>query len=271
MPNWLRRIEIAIAKSAIQQLTRTPCPDGISRNSETIDSVDFHSVWIRKPNNRAFLVRSINGEVLSGTWSPGEKMEADEDILLSDLHFEDFKIRHYYRWATIEYDGLVDYLVTGVTRAVHAKYWLWYFQEWMAKAVFNSKRLVAKDRYELLRMLVDRHINMEENEFESLQIMTELYTFRWHGHPEGAAQYRACELHLDSLAESGELKKSNRGTYSVSGAAIKSLREDEYAERRHRDSLSVQRKMLWITVLLVLASVIQAGLIKLGPVVDFTK
>lgn len=271
MPVLSHRFRVALLKAVFRRLLRTPCPDRILRKEETIGDVNFYSVWIVKTNDTHFLVKSIDDEKLSGVWFCGEMPENNGDVFIGDLRFKEVEIRHYYRWATIEYKGIVDYLVTGLTRFVHLKYWAWYFREWLAKSVFNRRQLIARDRYELLKILVDRHVSMKEDEFESLQLMTDLYSFRWYGHPEGMAQYRAFELHLDSLVESGELKKSHKGTYSVTGVAIKSLREDEYAERRHKDSLSVQRKMFWITVLLVLTSIIQAGLIKLSPVIDFTK
>ena len=76
------------------------------------------------------------------------------------------------------------------------------------------------------------------------------------------------EVYLESLVSSGELKYENMG-YVLTDKAISTLENYEEEERRHIATVKVQRALVWLTIMIVLIGLIQAGLIKIPPLIDF--
>jgi hypothetical protein len=77
------------------------------------------------------------------------------------------------------------------------------------------------------------------------------------------------ELYLDSLIDSGELRKINN-EYVVTGKAIGTIEKYEEEERRHTEAVKLQKKMFWLTILGVLFTIVQSGFIKLPTVLDLS-
>jgi len=88
-------------------------------------------------------------------------------------------------------------------------------------------------------------------------------------HPKGQAVEKKLVLFLDSLVETGELSKINT-EYVVKGKAIVTIENYEEAERRHRDNLRSQRKMLCLTVPFAIFALVQAGVIKVPTLFDLS-
>ena len=80
---------------------------------------------------------------------------------------------------------------------------------------------------------------------------------------------RRLEFYLDSLVETGELRCINH-MYSVTGQGVRALEEYEEQERKHAEGVRLQARALWVAVAIALLTVVQAGLIKLPAVIDFT-
>ncbi|MBU0965742.1 MAG: hypothetical protein KKA54_05100 [Proteobacteria bacterium] len=100
--------------------------------------------------------------------------------------------------------------------------------------------------------------------------MTKLYSIRWVVHPSAPEQEKRLELHLESLVSSGELDKINR-EYVVTGKAIQTIEKYEEEERKHIEAVKLQKKMFWLTIFLAILAVVQAGIVKLPTILDFTK
>lgn len=71
------------------------------------------------------------------------------------------------------------------------------------------------------------------------------------------------------MVKSGELNKINH-EYEVTGKAIITLERYEEQERRHVEAVKLQRKMVLLTIFLVIMAAVQAGLIKFPPLLDFS-
>lgn len=70
--------------------------------------------------------------------------------------------------------------------------------------------------------------------------------------------------------ESGDINKVNN-EYVVTGKAISTMEKYEEDERRHSDSVRRQRKMVYLTVLILVAAIVQAEVIKVPTLFDFSK
>lgn len=99
--------------------------------------------------------------------------------------------------------------------------------------------------------------------------MTDLYTIKWVLHPQGEPQHQKLEFYLDSLVATGELEKV-KNKYVVSGKALRTIEEYEEQERRHTENVKMQWRMFWLTLAIVVLTLVQAGLVKLPALIDLT-
>lgn len=124
-------------------------------------------------------------------------------------------------------------------------------------------------RMDLLRVLIERSIRSAGAGVNSMDLMTELYSLRWVLHPEGEDQEYKLGLYLESLVSSGDLVKTG-SEFVVASHAILTLEKYEEEERRHRDNLRLQKGMIFLTLLIALLALIQAGLIRFPVLLDFS-
>jgi len=108
-----------------------------------------------------------------------------------------------------------------------------------------------------------------QNAFRPIDLMTELYSIKWVLHPDGDSQLEVLETYLDLLADSGDLQKNNY-SYCLTGNALKAIEEYEEQERKHTENVKNQRIIAWLTFAIVLLTLIQAGLVKLPVLIDFS-
>lgn len=55
----------------------------------------------------------------------------------------------------------------------------------------------------------------------------------------------------------------------MTGKAISTLERYEEEEWRHTEAVKLQKKMVWLTIILAFVAMIQAGLIRLPALIDF--
>jgi hypothetical protein len=104
-----------------------------------------------------------------------------------------------------------------------------------------------------------RHSHLNGNPLGSaLDLMSELYGGRWHHHPQQAQLYRYYDLMLDSFVEAGELTRGQRHELGIAPQALNTLDAFTEEERRHGGTMSIQRWMLIVTLLVGIATAIQA-------------
>lgn len=77
-------------------------------------------------------------------------------------------------------------------------------------------------------------------------------------------------FYLDKLAETNDLVK-NGIDYQITGHGVAAIELYEEQERKHGESISTQRRMFWLTIVIALLTLVQAGLVKLPPLLDLTK
>ncbi len=88
-------------------------------------------------------------------------------------------------------------------------------------------------------------------------------------HPSAYEQQNRLELYLDSLVESGDLRKVNR-EYVVTGKAISTIEKYEEEERRHTEAVKLQKRMVLLTILIAFVAIVQSGIIKLPVLLDLS-
>ncbi|WP_156883649.1 hypothetical protein [Salipiger mucosus] len=77
-------------------------------------------------------------------------------------------------------------------------------------------------------------------------------------HPERQRIFSEYRFILDSLVESKDLVKTPNGAYNVSPQALNTLSQIAIEDRQHRDAISQQRKLNFLTAALILVTLVAA-------------
>jgi hypothetical protein len=266
----MKNIKTLIIRKLVSKFLRMRCPSRIPRSGKEGEAQNCFSVRITKEQDPFFLVNGLDERCLKGEVWSGTKYEIDASIPFSLLDHKDIEITHYYGLSTIKYSGIWDYIIHGLTKKEYIKINLMQFFSRIWQYYFNKQKLVMLQRHELLKVLVDFHIKSAHKGIHSIDLMTKLYSINWVLHPEGSEQNKKLDLYLESFVNSGELRKSNR-EYYVTSNAIMTLAKYEEEERRHKNIVNLQKKMVLLTLILAFLAMVQAGIIKFPTLLDLSQ
>ncbi|WP_332736532.1 hypothetical protein [Flavihumibacter sp.] len=258
-----------LRKKYITYALSSPCPAMIPRSGEKGALVNCYTVAIDKDAEPHYLVREIQGDELTCSEWNGSKYEIERKIKLSSVNPKDFRISHYYGLSEVTYFGITDFIVGRIFFIEYIKIHGYRVLTAADQYIFNKKKLVTKQRIDLLRFLVSQALEGKK-EFDVISLMTKLYTIKWVLHPDKDSQIQKVKLYLKSLVDTGELQMMN-GNYVLTGHALRGIEEYEEQERKHIESVKIQRRMFWLTMVIALLTLVQAGLVKLPPIIDATE
>ncbi|MCG7981064.1 MAG: hypothetical protein G8D81_13260 [gamma proteobacterium symbiont of Clathrolucina costata] len=253
----------------LSHLGKRLCENRIPRSGEKGKAVNCFVLAIDRDRGPFQLITKISGNLLTVLeWN--ETSYTDEKVIeLEQIDRKQLRIIHYYGLSEIRYYGLWDYLRNGATGFQYLLIIGYGTLSSVNQYFFIKKKLVTKQRMELLQYLVAHHYESGGGGLGVIELMSQLYSIRWISHPDSESQQRKVELYLASLVDSGELEK-NGTSYRVKGKAISTIESFEEEERRHTDNVRLQRKAIWVSVILAVFALIQADVIKLPTVLDYS-
>lgn len=258
-----------LCRRLLPNLVARTCEMPIPRSGSKGEEVNCFVVYIEKNGGPHLFVTRVEGEDLICLGWDGTRFCHDVTIPLDEINFKDISVHHYYGLAQVRYTGIYDLAINRLTLWPYIKIHLTRVAERLGQHAFNKKKLVTKQKVDLLRVLLSRHLEGETS-FDSLHLMSELYTTKWILHPDGDAQRRKLDLHLDALAHTGELQRQQDG-YVLTGRALSAIEEYEEQERRYTENVMTQKRMVWLTLAIVLLTLVQAGVVKLPLLLDFSR
>jgi len=249
-----RAIRLGILRFVLNPKRR--CPAVISRGEGSWWDTDCFSVRVNRDNKWYLLLEKIDGKKIIGKEWDGEKYSIETTIFVEDFDSKDLHIINRYGPFDISYHGYRQFIIGGMTQYQRVKHRLWLKWHDLNQYFYNQDKLVHVNRMELLRSLVNHHIEMEGKPLRLFDVMELSFTFRWINHPEGDKERFHMELMLDSLVHSGDLTSSNR-KYSLTGKALETLSGYELEERRHIQQVKLSRAMAILTFVLIVVGLLQ--------------
>jgi hypothetical protein len=243
-------------------LFRKRCPDMISMG-RSVKEINCFSICVDNPDGSPLLlVDSLAPPVFAGRkWNEKQYLDA-HTININDVLPSQIRIRHYYGPHTIKYDGLYVYIFSGATGWEKFKADVSRLIHGTQQFIFNQKNLATKSRIDLLRFLIDHHISSKDKDVHVLGVMQALYTTHCLCHPQYDQQKEITRLLMDSLVDTGELRKIDGNMcYRITPKAMTTLNACEIDEQRHADNVKRQNQLNWLTGALVCVGLLQAFLI----------
>lgn len=231
-----------------------------------VEKVDSKIILFQKDGGPWLIVERREAEdLVCSTWN-GDTHAGEARYPIGDFQSGEYKIKHYYGSDTIYYEGLNDYARGYYLKLPYVMIHLRRILERAGALLYNRRRLVRKQRLDLLTFMIEQAAEGKSS-FSSLDLMTDMHSIRWVTHPDGESVRSRLKLYLDSLVDTGELTKDGMN-YRLNGQALRLVEERSEQERRHSQVIKIQWLVAGLTLATVLLALVQAGLVKLKPVLD---
>lgn len=267
--NVLARIKLLILRWLLEHALRRKCPERVPRSGADGAKVNCLSVYVNRATEPYLLIRELSGDLAVALEWTGNRFDKHVEVPLREISTPDLEVTHFYGLDEVSYAGLRAWAWGHITRWPYVQIWIVRVIGSIDQYFFNKRKLITKQRIDLLKILVARELD-GRGISSPIGLMTELYSLRWLRHPDADLQRQRLTFYLDSLVDTGELKKVN-GEYHLTGEALKAIEVYEEQERKHTESVKEQRRMAWLTVAIVLLTAIQAGLVKLPTLLNWTQ
>lgn len=257
-----------VTNDVLQTVLSRPCGSRIPRSGEKGAAVNCFTIAIDAGDEPNLIIQSLEDGQLGCIQWDGRSYSIKKNFPITAFNAKEFRITHFYGLSEIRFTGVLDYVVNRITRwpyiVIHVVRILSKFDQYL----FNQKKLISKERTGLLKILVNKALDGRA-EHEPLDLMTGLYSIKWFSHPQGEEAKIRLKFYLESLVETGELRKVN-GKYVVTGQALRAIEEYEEQERKHSENVKMQWRALYVAVAVAALTVVQTGLIKLPPILDLS-
>jgi hypothetical protein len=265
----MKHIPATIKRALLEIPLRRPSPDRVPRSGEQGMAVDCYTVRVFEGDGEEpLIVRSADGDTLNCLEYDGNRYSIESEASFYDLLGRRFEFIHYHGLCTTTYFGWFDLALGRIFRLPYLKAWIHTKYHVLSQGIYNRRKLVTKQRIDLLKVILDAQLNGRDR-ISSLCVMSLIHTDKWYLHPNQEDEHHRVEFYLDALVETNDLK-ANGIDYQITGQGIAAIELYEEQERKHSESIASQRRMFWLTIVIALLTVVQAGLIKLPPLLNLS-
>lgn len=264
----MKKAKEKIILMLLKHILKRASSDKIPRSGNEGERVNCYTAIAYK-DHEGLIIRYYSEGYLVCLKHDGRKYSIQTKITFSELMDYEVKIIHYYGLNTITYFSWLELARGMAFRLPYITSWLLTKKEWFLQGLFNRKKLVTKDRIEILRAILNANLD-GEIKITPLSIMSIIHSDRWYLHPNRELELSKIELYLEALSDTNELKRTNHMQYDITGHGISAIEIYEEQERKHTDNISNQRRIFWLTIVIALLTFVQAGLIKMPSIIDLT-
>lgn len=243
-----------ILSRALQLALRRPAPNLIPRSMPRADAIDCYVATLSGSKEEwSVLVDSQTSQTVNGRWLNGDTYEGAVTLLPEAIHASKFECTHFLGPYEFKYDKPLKFILHQWLRLPHVAV----LRDRLEQFQFNRQHLVRRDRIDILRYVYEASLETPSQGVSSISLAASLYTNRIYFHPDKTRMLNHCRLLLDSLVASGDLNSVD-AAYTIAPPALKTLSQHEEDDRRHRDMLSQQRALKWLTFALIGVGLLQA-------------
>lgn len=194
-----------VCRLVLPKVIGRACESRIPRSGDRGAKVNCFVTAIDRVGSPYLIVMGLNDDELNCIEWDGTSYSIERTVPLNTVTFADFRITHYYGHSDVQYFGLIDFFYNRLLAWPYIKIHLVRALSGLDQYFFNKKKLVTKQRADLLKYLMVRALD-GQTEHELLDLMTDLHSIEWVLHPQGDAEQRKLEFYLDALVDTGELK-----------------------------------------------------------------
>ena len=258
-----------LSRWILPKIISRSCDSRIPRSGSEGKRVNCFVVALDRENGPFFVATGFEKDILFGLKWDGERYADDGSVSIDEFNNGEIRITHYYGLSEVIYSNLYELTWNYLFRIVYLKIHVYRYINSAHQYFFNKKKLITKKRMELIQFMMNDQLDRERQGIGVIELMTKLYSIKWVLHPSADEQQNKLELYLDSLVDSGDLRKVST-EYVVTGKSISTIEKYEEEERRHSEAVKLQKKMVSLTILIAFVAIIESGIIKLPILLDLT-
>ena len=241
---------IRVRRGAIRIALRRPMPERLTYGDKRNNNYQVRLG--DRDEDFVFSPKKLLPEGLEGWCYIDGKSGTDASLPNIQIPKLKFNIVHHYKELTIATASPALFITQRLVRYPFFTAWL----HRIAQFLFNRRRLARQDRIAILRYIFDRTIEKPDYRTSSLDLPSRIYGMRFWGRDDHDSHLSYYRIVLDSLLESGDLRKVEHG-YALSPKAVATLDAHETQQERHSDNIRIQRTIAAITVVLAILSAAQ--------------
>ena len=227
-------------------------------------SNDFYTSHLNnRETDQRVLIDSMTTDALIGRVWEEDHFRDEIAIPLRDLKSWNLITTRFYGYNQLQYKSARTFWV-GELSLLPQRLWL---NERFTQSYYNSRTRFRHERVDVLRKLVELHLEQAQagnallttpHPQSIVQLLSEFYGIRIHAHPQVGDVSARFRLVIESLAASGDLKKTKLHEFQLEPQALETISSYEQDERRHRDSVRQNKRLFWITAIIAIATAVQA-------------
>lgn len=262
-------IMTTLTKKALIKALQKPAPERIPIGGGGEVNNDFYSVFIIE-DGKWSLVKSIKDDTLEVfRYNPDTNMkDIQEFVPISNVKKNNLLVRHYYKGDEYDYKNLLHFAVKGLAFKIDilktqlSLRW----GDYKLKQ-FKKRKLIVGKRYEILGDLIEMYKSNSAN-FDIMTFILFKYGDMTLLHDDYDLIEKDLELYFDSFVMEGELTRIGNDEYSLTGKSISSLEKHHSNEEKYKQSMNTQKVIKRLTIIIAVAALFQAGIIKTDPLID---
>lgn len=239
-----------IVRAAFKEAMRHPLPERIPMSDrQLIAERQYTGPYLSTATGqRVFYGEELKPNGIQGKWfetqnAPGEnRLIPNSELLKYRVEFTE-----YIAELEFTYSSALEYLIHQWLGIPRLRLW----RERATQFLYNQKRLVKADRMKVLKHFHQRTLENDQYRTDAQNLLSEFHGPRWARNDANMPLYDYQTLVLDSLVETGDLSRDDRG-YVLRPQALVTLEraEDEFA--RHREQARLQMILILVTAVLAL-------------------
>jgi hypothetical protein len=246
--------------------------DRIPRSGEEGKKVHCYLVSTKNPDGSNSIVKDYkNGTLTLYTL----KDKSTQEINISKIFINSISIEHFYSYYDIEFKNIYDFAFNYITKFIYIKINTNKLTNVLSQYFFNKNTLIAKNKIEILRYLLEiqynnnNHLSISKG-IDIISLSTKIHSIRLLNHPNKDILLNKIRLCLDALIYSEDIV-NNDSHYLATGKAITTIENFDREERRHNDLKKLQRRTISLTFILIIVGLIQAQVIKIPTILDLSE
>lgn len=218
---------------------------------------NFYVIYLLdKEKTARFLVENLAGDEVQGKWSlDGNNFAEEKALNIAEL--ADFQpwIHHFYR-------GGIFYTI-GITMFFRYRWscWPWIrvkFDRYL-QSRFNKRELPRQDQMNVLRYILSETVKNHAFQTDPTSLLTHFYSARWVHRPDKEELMTYYTLLLDSMKEAQDLEDTEHHGYKLKPQALNTITTFDLEDQRHDDNKKNQKGIFWLTMVLMVVGILQAG------------
>lgn len=237
-------------------------PDRVPRTGEEAEKLRTVTVYFEL-DGAQYLFDAVRGDEVLARKLRGREYSEKTVLTIYDVWRSKPHIIQYWGLQSFEFDTWAAFSRERVFHLSTLQAWIRKRRLELKDRRLKSRKPISIERFRLIRIVGDLSGRGMGRPGQGV-IATELLGRHWERYQANLMPFNQMRRMLEALVELGELSIRNH-TYAVTGKGVAALSQYEEEERKHKEAITLQKKIAWLTIVMAVAALLQAKVIDFPP------